>query len=161
MSALVEGEGASFHIQTIVKEDAIELYGFLDELDQHAFEILISVSGVGPKMALGVISAMSVRDIAAAASADGTRLQTVPGVGKKTAQRIALEVGEKLQELALVAAAVGPKTADALTDVIEGLVSLGYNRNDARRAAQEAKKKLPDSENAAALLTQALSVLNQ
>jgi len=122
---------------------------------------LISVSGVGPKMALGIISAMTVRDIAAAANEDGTRLQTVPGVGKKTAQRIALEVGEKLQELALVAAATGSKTPDALTDVIEGLVSLGYNRNDARRAAQEAKRKLPDSENAATLLTQALAVLNQ
>ena len=100
-----QGEPVSFHIHTIVKEDAIELYGFANELEQEAFELLISVSGVGPKMALALLSAMSVRELAAAARDDGGRLQTAPGIGRKTAQRIALEVGEKLQELALAAAA--------------------------------------------------------
>ena len=147
---------------TIVKEDAIELYGFANELEQEAFELLISVSGVGPKMALALLSAMSVRELASAARDEGGRLQTAPGIGRKTAQRIALEVGEKLQELALAAAAEEPGQAtDVLSDVIEGLLALGYPRADARRMAQDARKRLPDAGSAAALIKEALSSVSQ
>jgi len=153
-----QGEPVSFHIHTIVKEDAIELYGFANELEQEAFELLISVSGVGPKMALALLSAMSVRELA---RDDGGRLQTAPGIGRKTAQRIALEVGEKLQELALAAAAEEPGQTDVLSDVIEGLLALGYPRADARRMAQDARKRLPDADSAAALIKEALSSVSQ
>jgi Holliday junction DNA helicase RuvA len=156
-----EGETAALHIYTSVREDAIELFGFPSELEQQLFETLISVTGVGPRMALGMLSAMSVREIASAARDDGARLQAIPGIGRKTAQRIALEVGEKLQELALAAAAEQPAEADAMADVLEGLVALGYSRNDARRAAQEARKSLPRETSAAALLKEAQNVLNR
>ena len=156
-----QGEPVSFHIHTIVKEDAIELYGFANELEQEAFELLISVSGVGPKMALALLSAMSVRELAAAARDDGGRLQTAPGIGRKTAQRIALEVGEKLQVLALAAAGEEHGQTDVLTDVIEGLLALGYPRADARRMAQDARKRLPDADSAAALIKEALSSVSQ
>lgn len=156
-----EGETVSFHVHTIVKEDAIELYGFTSELDQQAFELLISVSGVGPKMALALLSSMTVRELAAAARDDGTRLQTAPGIGKKTAQRIALEVGEKLQELALIAAVEEPGQPDVLADVIEGLLALGYARADARRMAQDARKRLPGVDNPAAVIKEALTQISQ
>jgi len=165
LSALpAEGEEVSFHIHTSVKEDAIELFGFATELEQQVFELLISVTGVGPKMALAALSSLSVRDLAASARDDGARLQTVPGIGKKTAQRIALEVGEKLQELSLTAAAEQGQPAgapDVVSDAIEGLVALGYPRADARRAAREARKALPATKNAAELVRQALTYLTQ
>ncbi len=156
-----QGEPVSFHVHTIVKDDAIELYGFANELEQEAFELLISVSGVGPKIALALLSAMSVRELASAARDDGGRLQTAPGIGRKTAQRIALDVGEKLQELALAAAAGEPAQADVLADVIEGLLTLGYPRADARRMAQDARRRLPDADSAATLIKEALSRINQ
>ncbi|BCW99116.1 MAG: Holliday junction ATP-dependent DNA helicase RuvA [Armatimonadota bacterium] len=161
LAAMREGETAALFIYTSVREDAIELYGFSSELEQQLFETLISVSGVGPRMAMGMLSAMSVRDIASAARDDGARLQTIPGIGRKTAQRIALEVGEKLQELAIAAAAEQPTEPDAMADVLEGLVALGYSRSDARRAAQEARKKFPQETSAAVLLKEALNVLNR
>lgn len=163
LTALItSGDSLALHIHTAVREDAIELYGFREEPELHAFEILISVSGVGPKMAVGLLSGLSVRELAQAATDGGARLQAAPGIGKKTAQRIALEVGEKLQELALVAGADTPdEGAGALGDAIEGLLALGYNRNDARQAAQEAKKKLPESANAAAIIREALQSLSQ
>lgn len=163
LTALVAaGDALSLHIHTAVREDAIELYGFREEAELQAFEILISVSGVGPKMAVGLLSGLSVRELATAASDSGTRLQAAPGIGKKTAQRIALEVGEKLQELAMVAGADSAgEGAGALGDAIEGLVALGYNRTDARQAAQEAKKKLPETANAAAIIREALQGLSQ
>ncbi len=162
LAMLTEGESAAFHIHTIVKEDAIELYGFLDELEQHTFEILISVSGVGPKMALGMLSGMGVRELAAAAEGDGALLQTIPGVGKKTAQRISLEVGEKLQEVALLASAEGESARyDVMSDVVEGLIALGYNRAHARKAAQDAARAHPEQHNPAAILKDALNMLNQ
>lgn len=163
LTALVStGDSLNLHIHTAVREDAIELYGFREELELQAFEILISVSGVGPKMAVGLLSGLSVRELAQAAAHDGARLQAAPGIGKKTAQRIALEVGEKLQELALVAGADTPDdSAGSLGDAIEGLVALGYNRTDARNAAQEAKKKLPESANAAAIIREALQNLSK
>ncbi len=154
------GDVVSLHIFTSVKEDAIELYGFQEELEEQTFELLISVSGVGPKTALGMLSSMTVRDIAASVRDDGRSLQTVPGIGKKTAQRISLEVGEKLQEIALAAfAAEQAGVSSVLGDVVEGLVALGYTRNNARRAAQDAQKKLPGEENAAVVIREALSLL--
>lgn len=155
------GDKASLHIHTSVREDAIELFGFEDELDQQLFEVLITVSGVGSKLALSVLSSMSVRDVASAAQGDGARLQTIPGIGRKTAQRIALEIGEKVQELAMAAAAGGGAQPDVMADVVEGLIALGYSRQDARRVAQDVRKELPDEANAAALLRAALARLNQ
>ncbi len=159
IATLVEGQSAAFHIHTSVREDAIELFGFREEVEQEVFETLISVSGVGPKMALAVLSALPVRDIAAAAQGDGARLQTIPGIGKKTAQRISLEVGEKLQEAAL--AAGDTARPDAMADVVEGLVALGYSRLDASRAASDARTRLPDEQSPAALIREALALMTK
>ncbi|MCC6483638.1 MAG: Holliday junction branch migration protein RuvA [Armatimonadetes bacterium] len=162
LTRLIENEPAAFHVHTIVKEDAIDLYGFVSELDQQAFEVLISVSGVGPKIALGMLSSMDVRELAHAAQDNGVRLQTIPGVGKKTAQRISLEIGEKLQEIALAASVdADHQRFDVMGDVIEGLIALGYNRADARKAAQDAAKNHTDQRNPAVILKDALNLLNQ
>lgn len=157
-----EGQEVALHIHTSVREDAIELFGFAEEVEKEVFETLTSVSGVGPKMALAVISAVPVRDLASAVRADGARLQSVPGIGKKTAGRIALEVGEKLQNLALLASADQPAAAhDVLGDVVEGLVALGYSRADAHRSAQSAMKAVGASAEASEVIREALAQLTR
>lgn len=157
-----EGQEVALFIHTSVREDAIELFGFSDELERDVFETLISVSGVGPKMALAVISSVSARELGAAVRSDGARLQSVPGIGKKTAGRIALEVGEKLQNLSLLASADEPASRhDVMGDVIEGLVALGYSRADASRAAQSAAKTVGAAAGATEIIREALASLTR
>jgi len=137
------GDEVKLLISTVVKEDSITLYGFLDDSQQSMFELLLTVSGVGPKVALSILS--------------------FPGVGTKTAQRIVLELREKITSLVWAQAA--RKTAapeqQVLVDAIEGLVALGYNRNDARSAAEAALKSARDKKDTAAIVTSALKSLSK
>ena len=120
--------------QFIVREDAQLLYGFLTAVERASFRELIKISGVGPRTALAVLSGMSVADLAQAVAAQETaRLVKVPGIGKKTAERLLLELKGKLgADLPLTggAAAVG----DAANDIQQALMALGYNEKDAAAA---------------------------
>jgi Holliday junction DNA helicase RuvA len=121
-------ERAALWIHTRVRDDTIELFGFPERTELEAFERLIGVAGVGPRTALTVLSAMGPGELAEAVQAgDIPRLQKTPGVGKKTAQRIALELRGRLDE---VPGGVGDHRADA----ISALVNLGYSERDARKA---------------------------
>ncbi len=149
-------------VSTIVKEDSITLYGFAEESQQALFEMLLSVSGVGPKVALNILSVLPVESIINAISSESfIDLNRVPGVGTKTAQRIVLELREKVTTLVWTRAARGtmPPEQQVLNDAIEGLVALGYNRNDARAAAESALKSVPDKRDTAAIVTNALKSL--
>jgi len=149
-------------VSTIVKEDSITLYGFSDESQQALFELLLTVSGVGPKVALSILSELSVESIVHAISSESfVELNRVPGVGTKTAQRIVLELREKVTTLVWTRAARGtlPPDQQVLNDAIEGLVALGYNRNDARAAAEKALKSVPDRRDTGAIVTSALKSL--
>jgi holliday junction DNA helicase RuvA len=127
---------ASLWIHTYVREDALALYGFLTELERSLFLMLIGVAGIGPRVALTVLSGMPPADlIEALRSADVKRLMAVPGVGKKTAERMVLELAEKANRLGGEPSA--PRTpAVATEDVTSALVNLGYRRADAERAVE-------------------------
>jgi len=115
-----------------VREDAVLLYGFTEMVEKRMFEKLITISGVGPKSAMGVLTAATVAELEqAVAQGDSSSLTKVAGVGKKTAERIVLELKGKLDGLGSVAVGVG-SSRDG--DVIEALMGLGYTREESREA---------------------------
>lgn len=153
-----------FFIYTYVKEDALALFGFSDEDQQTVFELLLTVSGVGPKVALNILSVLPVEHLVDAIAADNHQaLVRIPGIGPKTAQRIVLELKEKTAQLVWtrrVERAAKPTERDVLADVVEGLIGLGYNRLDAQNAAERAAQSVPDKSNSAAMVREALKLLN-
>lgn len=162
------GGKVKLHVSTIVKEDSITLYGFADESQQALFELLLTVSGVGPRVALNILSVLPVESIVHAISSESfLELNRVPGVGTKTAQRIVLELREKITALVWSfdklrmsgARETVPPDQQVLNDAIEGLVALGYSRNDARAAAESALKSVADKRDTAAVVTNALKSL--
>jgi len=127
---------ASLWIHTYVREDALALYGFLTERERSLFLMLIGVAGIGPRVALTVLSGMPPADlIEALRGADVKRLMAVPGVGKKTAERMVLELAEKANRLGGEPSAARTP-AVATEDVLSALVNLGYRRGDAERAVE-------------------------
>ena len=134
-----EGDEVALRVYTHVREDALQLYGFLTELERQLFERLIAISGIGPKLAIVVLSGMEPRDLVAAVQrADVAKLTTVPGIGKKTAERIVLELKDRLAQITVPAAsgaAPAPSSADQLrTDLLSALLNLGYHRQQAEKA---------------------------
>lgn len=121
---------------THVREDALALFGFLSEAEQALFERLIEVSGVGPKLAVSILSGIEAPELVAALrGSDVARLTRIPGVGRKTAERLVLELKDKMEELAATApepASQGP----AADDVVSALVHLGYSRPESERAVE-------------------------
>lgn len=131
------GERVTLHTQQIVREDAHLLYGFGTQDERAAFRELLKISGVGPKMALAVLSGLSLTDLADAVARKETgRLVKIPGVGKKTAERLILELQGKF-----AAAPVAPgKTAAPIavsSDITHALIALGYSEKEANWAAQQ------------------------
>ncbi len=130
-------------IHTHVREDALALYGFVSAREKHFFEMLISASGVGPALALKILSGMSVEELVPAIRVgDLARLTRIPGVGRKTAERMVVELKDKLEAVALEAekpAAASPAGVEA--DVVSALVNLGYDARAAEGAVGEAKRE--------------------
>jgi len=161
------GETVSLHIHFHMRAEEISLYGFLHPDDQRVFELLLSVTGIGPKVALSILSAMDAESLARTVAAEDSRtLVRIPGLGLKTAQRLILELREKLAALAferkvdaIQAKSQNPPAEDIFNDVVEGLVNLGYNRNDARRAADKALKEIDDKLSMGAALRASLNIL--
>jgi holliday junction DNA helicase RuvA len=130
-------------IYTHVREDALSLYGFLSSREKHFFELLISASGVGPALALKILSGMSVEELVPAVrGSDFARLTRIPGVGRKTAERIVVELKDRLEAVAVEAekpAAASPAGIEA--DVVSALVNLGYDARAAENAVADAKRE--------------------
>jgi holliday junction DNA helicase RuvA len=133
----------SLIIHTQVREDAISLYGFLTAREKHLFELLISASGVGPVLALKILSGMSVDDLVPAVRAgDIARLTRIPGVGRKTAERIIVELRDKLAAMEAPEKTLQPLTAKgAAADVISALLNLGYEEHAARNGVELAENE--------------------
>ena len=141
------GEKVSLFTQLIVREDAHLLYGFATESERATFKQLLKVSGVGPKVGLAVLSGMSVNDLAeAVATQESGRLTRVPGIGKKTAERLLLELKDKLK--VDVRITVGGETVkpSSAADVLNALISLGYNEKEAHYAIKQLPKDASVSE---------------
>ncbi len=134
-----EGGTASLHIHTSVREDAILLYGFRTRLEKSFFQLLISVSGVGPKLARDILSNIQPGPLAQALTqGDLGKLSTIPGIGKKTAERLVLELKDKVMKLDLLSLpAVDARQIpadDVAEDVISALLNLGYKEPQVRKA---------------------------
>jgi holliday junction DNA helicase RuvA len=129
------GVEVALHVHTHVRDDAIALYGFLRSSEKLLFEKLITVSGIGPKLAITILSGMAADEMVAAIRGnDVARLTRIPGIGKKTAERLVLELRDKLPETLAVAAATVPALSAVEEDVLSALVNLGYQRPASEKA---------------------------
>jgi len=142
------GQRVALFIHTHIREDDISLFGFWTEREKLLFEKLIGVGGIGPRLARVILSGMAPDDLLTAlASGDLGRLSTIPGVGKKTAERMVLELKDKMRELA----AELPETAASATapgadqDVVSALINLGYKGAQAERAVADVRRERPDA----------------
>ena len=143
------GAEITLRVHTHVREDALQLYGFLTLLEQQVFERLIAISGIGPKLAISVLSGIDPRErVGAGQRGNVARLTAIPGIGKKTAERIVLELRDRLQHLdaaAAAGAAASPTPADRLReDLVSALVNLGYHRPQAEKSVESALTSQPD-----------------
>ncbi len=138
-----EGAEARLHIFTKVAEDQLALFGFVELDEKRLFERLISVSGIGPKLAITVLSGIaSERLVTAIRGQDHASLVRIPGIGKKTAERIVLELKDKLDDLqGFATAADGSSLGTTADDAISALVNLGYARPIAQKAVETAIQK--------------------
>ena len=152
------GEKIALFTQLIVREDAHLLYGFGTEAERATFKQLLKVSGVGPKVGLAVLSGMSVNDLAeAVATQESGRLTRVPGIGKKTAERLLLELKEKLKvDVRITVGGEAAKPSSA-ADILNALMSLGYNEKEALYAIRELPKDVTVSDG----IRQALKLLSK
>ncbi len=139
----VVGDETSLHVHTHVREDALALFGFLTKAERELFEKLISVNGVGPKLAVTVLSGLATDVLLTAIrSADVKTLTKIPGVGRKTGERIILELREKLGALADVAEGDTPSETTGLeNDVISAMVNLGCSADAAGAAVKKAQQE--------------------
>ncbi|MGA8838813.1 MAG: Holliday junction branch migration protein RuvA [Candidatus Sulfotelmatobacter sp.] len=135
------GSEVALHIYTHVREDLIALYGFLRPAEKQLFEKLITVSGIGPKLAITILSGMAANELAGAIRGnDLARLTKIPGIGRKTAERMVLELRDKLPETVGTSAATVPVISATEEDVLSALVNLGYQRAAAEKALASAVK---------------------
>ena len=143
-----EGAETSLHIHTKVAEDQLALYGFTSLQEKRLFEKLLTITGIGPKLAITVLSGIAPeRLVNAIRSADHAMLVKIPGIGKKTAERVVLELKDKLDDLAVTAVSSSPATtyAPAAEDALSALVNLGYPRPVAQKAIDAAITRHPES----------------
>jgi Holliday junction DNA helicase RuvA len=141
-----EGSETSLHVYTNVREDQIALFGFSDRQEKKLFERLIAVSGIGPKLAITVLSGISSdRLVTAIRASDHGTLTRIPGIGKKTAERVVLELKDKLDDLAVMTVPTdgGVHFGPAGDDALSALTNLGYGRPAAQKAIETAVAKDP------------------
>jgi len=155
----------TLHIHTSVKEDAIHLFGFYTREERELFQLMISVSGIGPKVALNILSGISSAELLEAISTGNlTKLMAIPGIGRKMAERLILELKEKVMKKmaadAIPAANAKQKQAEMMReDVLSALMNLGYKAGAARDALEKAARDLKEEPAMDQLLKKALKIL--
>ena len=141
-------QGVRLHTYTHVREDLLQLFGFSTFLEKEIFQILIGVSGIGPKLALNILSGIAPAELIASLQAeDVARLTTIPGVGRKTAERLVFDLKEKIGKIAVRDEA--PKEAkrkkdQVVEDVVSALVNLGYRKNQAEAVVEQVWRQRPE-----------------
>jgi Holliday junction DNA helicase RuvA len=134
-----EGAETKLHIYTRVAEDQLALYGFAELPEKRIFEKLLTISGIGPKLAITVLSGIdAARLVTAIRGGDHASLVRIPGIGKKTAERVVLELKDKLDDFAVAPATVAPSVGAAGEDALSALMNLGYQRPVAQKAIETA-----------------------
>jgi len=157
-----EGGAVSLQIHTCVKEDAINLYGFRTQKEKELFQLLIGVSGVGPKLANGILSNSEPSELAdSLVRGDLARLSAIPGIGKKTAERLVLELKEKVKKLGInqpqQEAAPAAAKKEIREDVLSALINLGYKEAVVQKALGDVR--IAEDATVESILKQALKVL--
>ncbi|MCX5912682.1 MAG: Holliday junction branch migration protein RuvA [Deltaproteobacteria bacterium] len=142
-------QGVRLHTYTHVREDLLQLFGFSTFLEKEIFQILIGVSGIGPKLALNILSGIAPADlIASLQSEDVARLTQIPGVGRKTAERLVFDLKEKIGKIAVrgeTAKEEKGKKGQVVDDVVSALVNLGYRRNQADSVVEQVWRQRPEA----------------
>jgi Holliday junction DNA helicase RuvA len=153
------GDAVELHSFLVVREDGWQLFGFASSFDRQVFMRVLNAKGVGPSLALGLLSTLSgPRLVQALREHDIATLQSVPRVGRKKAEQMILDLGDKLDDLQVPGAAAGPRPQGAnADDAIRALVSLGYSNNDAERAVRTALEEDGKGLAAADLIRRALA----
>ena len=159
-----QNERVSLHIYTHVREDTLSLFGFSSHLERDLFMLLISVSGIGPKLAVNILSGIGPQELLQAiALGNANRLKAIPGVGKKTAERIVLELKDKAARLGgkeIEVAHPPVMTHDTLSsDALSALINLGYAPNAAKKAVDKAQQTV-NNDSLEALIKEALRLLS-
>ncbi len=156
-------EAVYLHIHTHVREDALQLYGFLSPLEKELFLLLISVSGVGPKLARNILSGMEIAELLAAIRKGSVeQLRSIPGIGPKVAGRLALELKEKVASLGVANILVETAGEPVCQDALSALVNLGYLEREAKRAIDRIRNEGPNTpDGVEALIKQALRLLSK
>ena len=157
------GQEVFLYVHTDVREDAINLYGFVDEIERRMFLKLIGVSGIGPKLALTILSGVRIADLARSiAGQDIGWLTRLPGIGKKTAERLCLELKDKMDFIPDAVTSLSQAGYDQagddrqIADVMSALVNLGYPRVSARTAVDKVRRQMKEEEFAALRLEELL-----
>ncbi len=152
-----EGKTVRLRIHTHVREEALQLFGFWSEPERVGFRLLIGISGVGPRLAIAILSGVPIeRFVAAIRDGDLAALRSIPGVGPKTAQRILIELRDRLEVFESVGAPFPGEGVEAAT--LSALVNLGYARAEAERVVRRALEQLPDAPELESLVREALRV---
>lgn len=137
------GEPATLFIHTLVREDAILLFGFVTKQERLVFETLLSVSGIGPKVALAILSGLPLPELVGAIAAQNARLlSSIPGVGRKLAERLGVELKEKMAAFGLAEAPARPSTSSVVDDAVAALKNLGYKATQAEAAVTAAARQV-------------------
>jgi Holliday junction DNA helicase RuvA len=159
----IEGKPqVALEVYTHVREDALSLYGFAGAEEKYAFEKLISISGIGPTLAQKILSGIDPSDLAEAIARDDARkLSSIPGVGKKTAERICLELRDKMVLPAQTTTTTAPTRLSVDDDVQSALVNLGYRPKDSELAVDKARQELGGDAEFSAVLKRALRHLTK
>ncbi|MCK5347710.1 MAG: Holliday junction branch migration protein RuvA [Candidatus Heimdallarchaeota archaeon] len=156
-----DSETVSLHTYLNVREDVLNLFGFFTKAEKDMFELLISISGVGPKLAQSILSGIELEDLTEALKTGNLgRIVAIPGIGRKTGERMIVELRDKIDSLAMNIASVDGKKYSMQTDAVTALTSLGYNRKVAERtirSIQESNSSMEIEE----LIKSALSILNK
>lgn len=152
-----EGKTVRLRIHTHVREEALQLFGFWSEPERMGFRLLIGISGVGPRLAIAILSGVPIgRFVAAVRDGDLAALRSIPGVGPKTAQRILIELRDRLEVFESMGAPLPREGVEAAT--LSALVNLGYARAEAEKVVRRALEQLPDAPELETLVREALRV---
>ena len=158
------GEAVSLTVHTHVKEDALQLFGFHTQEEKKIFQLMISVTGIGPRLAINILSGITAPELAEALAVGNlTKLMNIPGIGRKMAERLVFELKSKVSQLTLDGQAVRPDGIPSgepiIEDALSALVNLGYKSNMAKQALERVKKEHPEGMLLEELLKETLKIL--